>query len=57
MIIKGKFAHYKGEALKREEVSSIRVNPGEEKRQSKSSQIRYFGVYRICHHPKMGLNN
>ena len=30
MIIKGKFAHYTGEALKREEVSSIRVNPKEE---------------------------
>ena len=33
MIIKGKFAHYTGEALKREEVSSIRVNPKEEKGQ------------------------
>jgi hypothetical protein len=30
MIIKGKFAHYTGEALKREEVSSIRVNPKED---------------------------
>ena len=30
MIIKGKFAHYTGEALKREEVSSMRVNPKEE---------------------------
>ena len=34
MIIKGKFAHYTGEALKREEVSSIRVNPKEEEGQS-----------------------
>ena len=34
MVIKGKFAHYTGEALKREEVSSIRVNPKEEEGQS-----------------------
>ena len=27
MIIKGKFAHYTGEALKREEMSSIRGEP------------------------------
>ena len=27
IIVRGKFAHYTGEALKREEVSSIRVNP------------------------------
>ena len=30
MIIKGKFTQYTGEALKREEVSSIRVNPKED---------------------------
>ena len=34
MIIKGQFALYTGEALKREEVSSIRVNPKEEEGQS-----------------------
>ena len=34
MIIKGQFALYTGEALKREEVSSIRVNPKEEERQN-----------------------
>ena len=34
MIIKGQFALYTGEALKREEVSSIRVDPKEEEGQS-----------------------
>ena len=30
ILVKGRFAHYTGEALKREEKSSIRVNPKEE---------------------------
>ena len=36
MIIKGQFALYTGEALKREEVSSIRVNPKEEESRPRS---------------------
>ena len=36
MIIKGKFTQYTGEALKREEVSSIRVNPKEEEEEGQS---------------------